>query len=189
MLFKPSTLLRKMEIRSIKKEDYKGYENALTDLYVDAFSAGKSFQYHSKKETKNYLQSIFDLGYGIFAFENNRLAGALLLTPLTFDRLLPESIAQNFELNSSVYVAEMMVEKTSQGKGIGKKLLHYFLETVDKERYHDAFIRVWIENKNAVHLYKKMGFTPCASIVQSKLLADKSGMFDFEKIYLHQKLD
>jgi GNAT superfamily N-acetyltransferase len=177
-----------MEIRSIKKEDYKGYENALTDLYVDTFSSGKSFQFHSKDETRNYLQLIFDLGYGIFAFEHNRLTGALLLAPLTFDPLLPESIAQNFDLNSSVYVAEMMVEKAKQGHGIGKKLLQYFVETVDKASYHDAFIRVWVENKNAVHLYQKMGFTACASIVQSKLLADKSGMFDFEKIYLHQKL-
>jgi hypothetical protein len=37
-------------------------------------------------------------------------------------------------------------------------------------------------------LYKKVGFKACASIVQSKLLADKIEMFDFKKIYLHQKL-
>jgi ribosomal protein S18 acetylase RimI-like enzyme len=177
-----------MEIRIIKAEDYTYYEESLVTLYIDLFSSGESFQYHNKNETQNYLQSIFEVGYGVFAIEKNQLAGALLLTPLSFDNLLPNDITKGFDLNHSIYVAEMMVEKTQQGRGIGKKLLLHFLENVDKKTYTDAFIRVWVENKAALGLYKKVGFKACASIVQSKLLADKIEMFDFKKIYLHQKL-
>ena len=121
--------------------------------------------------------------------ENNELAAAILLTALKFDELLPEEIAQNFDVERSVYVAEMMVEKSKRGQGIGKKLLTRFLEKADRNKFHHAFIRVWVENEAALGLYKKMGFEVCARMVQPKLLADKSGTIDFEKFYLHQKLD
>jgi len=173
---------------NVDKLKFELYKNDLVNLYIDTFSTGKSFQYHSEEETAAYLQSIFDVGYGIFAMEENNLAGAILLTPLSFDQLLPEEIVKNFDVKRSVYVAEMMVEKSKQGQGIGKKLLTFFLEEADRNQCDHAFIRVWVENEAAVGLYKKMGFEVCSKIVQSKLLADKSGTFDFEKFYLHQKL-
>lgn len=168
--------------------NFKTYKNDLVKLYIDTFSKGKSFQYHSESETAAYLQSVIVVGYGIFAMEENKLSGAILLTPFRFDELIPEEISNNFDVERSVYVAEMMVEQSKQGQGIGKKLLTYFLEKADRNRFDNAFIRVWVENEAAVGLYKKMGFEVCASIVQPRLLADKSGTFDFEKIYLHQQL-
>lgn len=177
-----------MEIKTISSEEYEKYSKSLTYLYIDTFSNGKSFQYHDQIGTQNYLKSIFDCGYGLLAFNGQQLVGAILLTPLKFDDLVPSEIVRKFEVNKAVYVAEMMVEKSQQGKGIGKKLLLSFIETADKKKYTNAFIRVWTENEGAIALYQKMGFTKCASIVQAKLLADKSQMFNFEKIYLHQKL-
>ena len=173
---------------NVDKLKFELYKNDLVNLYIDTFSTGKSFQYHSEEETAAYLQSIFDVGYGVFAMEENELLGAILLTPLSFDQLLPEEIVKNFDEKRSVYVAEMMVEKSKQGQGIGKKLLTFFLEEADRNQFDHAFIRVWVENAAAVGLYKKMGFEVCSKIVQSKLLADKSGTFDFEKFYLLQKL-
>ena len=173
---------------NVDERKFEAYKDDLVRLYIDSFSAGKSFQYHSEEETQTYLESIFIVGYGILAMENNEPAGAILLTPISFDELLPKEIARDFDVERSVYVAEMMVEKSKQGQGIGKKLLTFFLKEADRTLYNHAFIRVWKENETAVGLYKKMGFEVCASMVQPKLLADKSGMFDFEKIYLHQKL-
>lgn len=177
-----------MEIKIIKQEESKEYQKLIAELYIDSFSTGKSFQYHNKEETEKYIQKIFKLGYGIVALENQQITGTILLAPLSFDELIPNDISQSFDINRSVYVAELMVAKTKQNQGIGKKLLLYFLETVDRKTYQNAFIRVWVENTAAVALYKKVGFTACASIIQPKLLADKSGMFDFKKIYLHQEL-
>ena len=173
---------------NIDERKFEAYKNDLVKLYIDTFSAGKSFQYYTEEETAAYLKSLFAVGSGIFAMEENELDAAILLTPLSFDQLLPKEIAENFDVNRSVYVAEMMVEKSKQGQGIGKKLLNFFLEGTDRDKFDNAFIRVWVENKAAIGLYKNMGFEPCASIVQPKLLADKSETFDFEKIYLHQKL-
>ncbi|MFA9392978.1 MAG: GNAT family N-acetyltransferase [Prolixibacteraceae bacterium] len=177
-----------MEIRVINDKTYKDYLYGLTSLYIETFSSGKSFQYYNAEETENYIKLIFEVGYGIIALDNSVLVGAILLTPFSFDNLHPKEISQQFDIKSSIYVAEMMVEKTKQGQGIGKKLLRYFFDTVDKRTFTDAFIRVWIENEAAVGLYEKMGFAVCASTVQHKLLADKSKIVNFEKIYLHQKL-
>ncbi|WP_319480474.1 GNAT family N-acetyltransferase [uncultured Draconibacterium sp.] len=171
------------------KLKFETYKNDLVNLYIDTFSAGKSFQYHSEEETAAYLQSIFDVGYGILAMEGNDLVGAILLTPLSFDKLLPAEISKNFDVKRSVYVAEMMVEKPKQGQGIGRRLLTRFLKEADRNQFDHAFIRVWVENDAAVGLYKKMGFEVCSTIVQPILLADKSETFDFEKIYLHQQLN
>ena len=177
-----------MEIIRIKSSDFKKYGEALVNLYLATFSEGESFQYHTREDTESYLQSIFKNGYGIIAIEDHDLLGAILMIPLHFDDLVPDVITQNFNLSHSIYVTEMMVEKSKQGCGIGKKLLLQFLETVDRKNYQHAFIRVWIENVAAVGLYKKMGFTECATIEQAKLLADKSAVFNFKKSYLHQKL-
>lgn len=177
-----------MKYIAIDAVKFEAYKNDLMKLYIDTFSAGKSFQYHSEKETETYLRSVFAVGYGIFAIENNELVGAILLTPLSFDQLLPEEIATEFEVKRSVYVAEMMVEKSKQGQGIGKKLLTRFLKEADRYKFNQAFIRVWVENERALGLYKKMGFEICATLVQPKLLADKSETYDFEKVYLHQTL-
>jgi GNAT superfamily N-acetyltransferase len=177
-----------MKIELINAESYKNYSNALLNLYIDTFSSGESFQYHPPIKTRAYLDSIFVEGYGIVCLNNNQLTGAILLTPFHFDKLIPLELQESFDIKRSIYVAEMMVEKSQQGKGLGKKLFTAFFNTVNRELYSNAFIRVWQENKGAIALYKKVGFNPCASIVQQKLLADKSKMFSFEKIYLHQRL-
>ncbi len=177
-----------MKFITAGEHDFKKYKDSLLALYVNAFTSGKSFQYNNAEETLAYLKSIFQVGYGVFALKNKDLAGAILVTPLSFDKLVPSEITSHFDVKRSVYIAEMMVEKSQQGQGIGKELLNYFWKTVDSKQYYNAFIRVWIENEAAMALYKKFGFEVFASVVQAKLLADKSAMFDFKKVYMHKKL-
>ncbi len=174
------------EFKKITASHFAAYKEALITLYIEAFSTGINQQYHRADETEAYLQSICNAGYGMLALVEQKLAAAILFTPLNFDKLVPKEISDNFDITQSLYLAEMMVAENLRAKGLGKKLLLHSLEEVDKNSYRDVFIRVWRENKAAVALYKKVGFTPCASIVQPKLLADKKTVFDFEKIYLHQ---
>jgi len=177
-----------MEIKTIYSADLEVYGDALVDMYIDTFSNGESFQYHNREDTKNYLLSLLKLGYGIIAVDNEQLLGAIFLSPLSFDNLVPDDIHENFDTSHSIYVSEMMVKKSHQGRGIGKQLLHHFLHTVDKNRFHDAFIRVWVENTSAIRLYEKVGFKMCSTIEQQVLLADKSKIANFRKYYLHLAL-
>ena len=67
-------------------------------------------------------------------------------------------------------------------------MMSKFLETVDKSKFTDVFIRVWEENIPALNLYKKMGFEPISSINQTKIKANGTDTFVMKKIYLHKKL-
>ncbi|MFT3752488.1 MAG: GNAT family N-acetyltransferase [Paludibacter sp.] len=81
-----------------------------------------------------------------------------------------------------------MVQEKKRGQGIGKKMMDRFLETIDKLRFNDAFIRVWEENIPALTLYKRMGFEPVSTIEQTKTKLNGTDTFVMKKIYLHKRL-
>lgn len=175
-----------MEIIQSKNSDNR---NGLIELYIEAFSTGLSQQYTDRTDLNSYIEAILEKGYALIAVENNELIGAILCTPLEFDKLYPDQLVQNFSIEKCVYVAEMMVRVKFWGQGIGKKLLTEFFKKIDQSRYSEAIIRVWDQNIPALNLYKKMGFEPIANIEQTKMKADGTGSFVMNKIYLHKKLN
>lgn len=177
-----------MELFKANQEKYALYRSKLVDLYVEAFMLGDAFQYIDRDEAFGYFDRIAGMGEICLATESNSLKGALLAVPLSFDELLPVTISRHFNVETSVYIAELMVKADTRGQGTGSQLLRFFLENTRSHSYKDAFIRVWTENESALRLYRKAGFAPLASIVQPKLKADRSAMFDFHKTYLHRKL-
>lgn len=165
------------------------YCNAITALYLEAFSSGKSTQYINAGELSAYITSFFVKGIVTIATENEQLIGALLACPITLDTLLPKEIENNFEIDKCLYIAEMMVSEQVRGKGIGTLLIQHLLKETDRQLYKEVFIRVWDENIPALHLYRKMGFNDYCTIQQTKMKADGTGTFVMPKIYLHQKLE
>lgn len=104
------------------------------------------------------------------------------------DTLCPPVITQHFEPEKCAYIAEIMVDEASRGKGLGKALITQFFETVDTQEFIDAFIRVWDKNAPAVQLYLKMGFTVVANIKQIKKTLNGDSEFSMNKLYLHKQL-
>jgi GNAT superfamily N-acetyltransferase len=196
-----------MKMLTIDKSTYQKYKLQLLQLYIDSFSTGLSAQKIDPVVTGLYLDGLFEVGYGILITEKDELIGALLAAPLSIDALLPDKIRQNFPIENCVYIAEMMVKENARGKGLGKQLLQEFMQTVDKQRFKHAFIRVWVENVPAVTLYRKMGYDDYAFIDQVKTnpgktdqagnigktdTTDQSGMpgtFVMHKVYLYRKTD
>lgn len=57
-------------------------------------------------------------------------------------------------------VIHMFVDKTYNGKGIGKKLLQLTLNTAfSNPQIEQIILSAVLENQNAINFYKKMGFT------------------------------
>lgn len=173
----------------IIKTNNSNYKNEIIVLYVEAFSSGQSEQYIDLKELNRYIDSILKEGYALLSIEKEKITGAILSCPFNFDKSLPDAIRQNYQIEKSIYLAEMMVCEEFRGQGIGEKLMVEFIKTIDTSKFTDAFIRVWSENIPAMNLYLKMGFEPVATIEQTKMKADKSGTFIMQKKYLHKKLD
>lgn len=160
----------------------------IEQLYLDAFTKGASAQFVDGVELRNYITEVLQIGVAILSTENSTVNACLLYTPLTFDMYCPPQITSKFNLNQSVYIAEIMVSEASRGKGVGRMLIEKFLETIKNQHYTDAFIRVWDENITAINLYQKMGFTPITEIKQLKKSVDGKTDFDMCKIYLHKNL-
>ena len=58
-----------------------------------------------------------------------------------------------------VYVSRMIVKKEYRNKGIGSEILNYLIDKVKKMGYSEMTIGVDKDNINALHLYRKYGFT------------------------------
>jgi len=178
-----------MELITIDKKNYPDYKDQLLQLYLDSFSTGLSAQSLDPKAIGQYLDSLFVEGYGIGLIEDKEMFGALLITPLSFDELIPDKIRQNFLIEDCVYIAEMMVTENARGKGLGKKMLLEFIKTVDKKRFKHAFIRVWIENIPAISLYRSMGYQDYAYIDQKKTNPKTKETFVMHKVYLYRNIN
>lgn len=163
--------------------------NQLVALYLSTFASGFSQQFVDPLELETYIDSMLNNGKALFATQNSTLLGALLYCPLSFVQNLPDDIVRHFPIEKCVYVAELMVDETVRGKGIGTQLLTTFFDTIKTTTdYSDIFIRVWDENKQALALYTRLGFSVVATAPQQKLRADKSATFIMQKMYLHKKI-
>lgn len=168
--------------------NFEKIQDQLLSLYIESFSDGDAFQYHDADKTVHYLMNLVHNGHIHVANYQNEIIGAIIACALSNDESLPQSIKNNFQVEQSVYIAELMVSQQHRRKGIGKQLITEFLNNNVINNYTDVFIRVWIENKVAIALYKQFGFIPVAEITQSKLIADKSETHQYHKIYMHKKL-
>ena len=171
----------------ISSTDFEKYRKEMLSLYIETFSEGDAFQYLPIEKTDHYLLNLVQKGHIIIATYQNELVGALIAYNLLNDASLPQTIKENYPIEQSGYIAELLVSQHHRRKGIGKQLIHEFFKSNIANNYTDVFIRVWYKNKAAIALYKQFGFTPVAEITQSKLKADKSETQSYHKLYMHKK--
>ena len=58
-----------------------------------------------------------------------------------------------------IYVSRMIVKKQYRNKGIGSEMLSFLIEKAVSMGYKEMTIGVDKDNENALHLYRKYGFT------------------------------
>lgn len=61
--------------------------------------------------------------------------------------------------NRRVYVSRMIVKREYRNRGIGAEILAYLTEKAKEMGFEEMTIGVDKDNVNALHLYKKYGFT------------------------------
>jgi GNAT superfamily N-acetyltransferase len=173
----------------IQSSQFEKYWSQLVRLYIDTFSVEPSFQFLPKPDVEKYLKLFVQNGFAIIAESQNKmLAGVLFACPLEFDSLFPLSLKSNIVPEKTIYIAELMVEKGYRGRGLGAVLLQECFAYAKDKQFTSAVIRVWKSNKGALKLYKRLGFSVAASVIQQKQKADKTGLRNFEKLYLHKVL-
>lgn len=166
-----------------EKDLYTEFRQELERLYIQTFTKGISAQEITTLDAKNYLNSVFDIGYGIMGFSNDKLISALLVTPVSYDNERPKDIRKSYSDYDTQYIAEVLVDENFRGRGLGKKLMQVFENHLDDHIKH-VLLRVWKENKPAVALYEKMGFETCGEITQEKTRPNTKEKFIMHKNYM-----
>jgi len=165
------------------KNFYHNFKHDLENLYLKTFTTGISAQKITHKEAENFLDSLFEVGNGVFGFSNDKLISALLAAPVSFDKDRPDNIKVLYKDQNSLYIAEVLVDENYRGQGLGKKLMQEFEQHLEEHINH-VLLRVWKENTPAVALYEKMGFDICGEIIQEKRRPETQEKFTMHKNYM-----
>ncbi len=137
--FMKNILDKQITIEPLKPEDYQRCSNIwnmksqpLANKWLDEIKSG------------NRLVFIYKIN-GKFIGE-----GALVLDTDDSDYTIP---------NRRVYVSRMIVKKEYRNRGIGTEILAFLIEKAKEMGFKEITIGVDKDNENALHLYRKYGFT------------------------------
>ncbi len=176
----------KIRIFRLDAFNYPKFRGKIIELYLSAFTTGEYAQHIPRESAESVLDEMLRHGWGQMAFADDKLAGVLIALPLLRDEEFPRDVCPQIPVATSVYISEVMTDPDFRGKGVATQLINVFLQEA-KEAYTHAVIRVWDENKPALSLYRKMGFTEIGTITQTKFRTENQP-FEMNKIYLCNKL-
>lgn len=176
----------KIRIFRLDAFNYPKFRGKIVGLYLSAFTTGEYAQHIPRESAESVLDEMLRHGLGQMAFADDKLVGVLITLPLLRDEEFPRDVCPQIPVATSVYISEVMTDPDFRGKGVATQLINGFLQEA-KEAYTHAVIRVWDENKPALSLYRKMGFTEIGTITQTKFRTENQP-FEMNKIYLCNKL-
>lgn len=128
---------------------------------------------HVVKGKKNsLLNDIF------FVFKNLAIADAFRFSFIYFlDFLVLSSITQH-----DYYIAELAVDESQRGKGIGKKILKKAIKAAKEEKYSRVVLDVDLNNERAIKLYESLGFKKFNK-KSVKFFNKERGMYNMEYFF------
>ena len=132
-------IMKKITIERLLAEDYHKCSNIwnmksqpLADKWLEEIKSGKRIV---------YIYKINDEFIG---------EGALVLDAGDSDYTIPYQ---------RVYVSRMIVKKEYRNRGIGSEIMEFFINKAKEMNFFEMTIGVDKDNVNALHLYRKYGFT------------------------------
>lgn len=177
----------RLNLKSIKSEELSFFKKHLIKLYLQSFTEGEFAQFISEKDAEKEWEKYFEIGEIYVALQDQKLASVLVAYPLKYDENLPKQSI--FDVEKSIYIAELMTDSMFQTKGIGTKLMNFFTDNINKNQYDNIVIRVWNENIPAISLYRKLSFQDIGiSILQTKQSSENE-IFKMKKIYLRKLIE
>ncbi|MDD6301811.1 MAG: GNAT family N-acetyltransferase [Bacillales bacterium] len=141
-------------IRLAKKEDIIYLNNLLYQVEAihhnvrpDLFKEGK------KKYTDDELVKIIEnINTPIFVYErNNQVIGYAFCIVLNN---IESSVLQNIK---TLYIDDLCVDKEYRRKHIGKELVEFVFDYAKSINCYNITLNVWVDNKEALSFYRKIG--------------------------------
>jgi ribosomal protein S18 acetylase RimI-like enzyme len=90
-------------------------------------------------------------------------------SPLVFSQLVASVFSSSAPMeHNAIELTYIGVDASAQGKGLGRALLHKFVEESRTRGYHSVVLSVEEENKSAISLYEKSGFEVSRSFSEGR---------------------
>ncbi len=175
-------------LETIDTQNYSLFEEELIKLYLEAFTTGENAQYIAEEQAKKTLKDLIEIGFGVVAKQNSKIAGLLLAYPLRLEEEFPEWKLSNPEFENALYIAEVLVGESFRGQGVASEMLKSIRDSAFEKKYNSLVLRVWEENKRALNLYKKSGFTDTSVEINQIKYKNEKTPFVMRKIYLSKKI-
>lgn len=84
-------------------------------------------------------------------------------------------------LPDDIYLAEIAIDKSQRGKGMGTEILNIIIEAARKKRFKRVVLDAEFNNKGAIKLYKSLGFE-IFDKKSIKLFKKERGMYNMEYV-------
>jgi ribosomal protein S18 acetylase RimI-like enzyme len=142
-----------MIIRSVTLIDIPHLVNLAQKTYSDTFGhtmSKEELQHALDERSEEYFLSIMNQDVVLVAENSRQLVGFVQFGNVTYNTASPTD--SDIELN------KIYVEKSYQGKGIGKKLIEAMLSHDRLAGVENIYLDVFAKNEKAIGLYKKYGF-------------------------------
>ncbi len=137
--FKPS---EELEIRRVEKEEMRQFIE-LTEEFMQGSPdiALRKAMEHISELPDEFLNSYFDMEEFFIAQKNAQPVGILNIN------------------TRKGRVSNVGVAPSQRGKGYGRQMMLFGLDKLKRTTCKQAYLRVHVENKRAIHLYESLGFT------------------------------
>ena len=156
------SLMKSYSLKEIANMKYRALNKAFTEfantviesLNIDEYSkCSNIWNMQAQPLTEKWREEISSGNRLVFIYKINGEfigEGALVLDAGDEDYTIP---------NKRVYVSRMIVKKEYRNRGIGSKILEFLIEKAKEMGFSEMTIGVDKDNANALHLYRKYGFT------------------------------
>jgi ribosomal protein S18 acetylase RimI-like enzyme len=97
----------------------------------------------------------------------SQMLRVLLTRPRVLGQLLASIQTASAPLSTgAIELTYLGVDPSARGQGLGREVLHAFLQAAREAQYHSAVLSVEAENKEAIALYTRAGFTVIDSFTE-----------------------
>ena len=155
-------LMKSYSLKEIANMKYRTLNNAFTEfantviepLNIDEYSkCSNIWNMKTQSLTEKWREEIASGNRLVFIYKINGEfigEGALVLDAGDADYTIP---------NKRVYISRMIVKKEYRNRGIGSTILEFLINKAKAMGFSEMTIGVDKDNTNALHLYRKYGFT------------------------------
>lgn len=142
-------------IRKIVEEDYEELRKLVYQVHELHYSNRPDIYIDGNPLPLEYFNGILNdtTALNYVYVEDNKILGLLMATKKNNRAILIS------KKRTIYFIEDIVVDKNSRRKGIGKKLYYFLKEQASKEKIDAIELNVWAFNESAIKFYESLGMS------------------------------